>query len=438
MPAASGPDIGDRLDARRAPTLAAHRVPRRDPRSPEAHVPKHRPSPPPPPEARPYCYRCDKPKRMCLCGLLAPIANTVGVHILQHPHERHHAVGTTRLLRLGLQEVQVHVLDLKGTSSACAPLDLPHGASLLYPSDDALDLETLAPEDRPAHLVVIDGTWAQAHRIYRENPWVSALPKVRLSPAEGSRYRIRAEPRQECLSTVESVVAALRCVQPDLQGTETLVSAFDAMIDAQIAAAKGDLSPARRKRKRQSVPKAIPPVLMNPSARIVLVFAEAAPATTTPSATSLPPLAARLSAVSLDGSHHFDALIQPDPAPDAYLMALMGLEEGAFDSADTLPDAMAAFRAFCEAVPGAGPLALVSWEVWTQTWLERTMTSAAAVLLKGVWANVSRGRVPALDAVVDSLGLEPVEVPIPGRAGHRLGLATAMARHLLSPASNAP
>jgi DTW domain-containing protein len=413
-------------------------------------VPKHsRSTPPPAPsphrEARPYCYRCDKPKRMCVCALLEPIANTVGVHILQHPHEQHHAVGTTRLLRLGLDQVHVHVLDLKGTSSACAPLPLPPGASLLYPSDDALDLETLAPEDRPAHLVVLDGTWAQAHRIYRENPWVAALPKVRLSPTEGSRYRIRAEPRQECLSTLESVVAALRCIEPDLHSVETLVSAFDAMIDAQIAASKGDLGPARRKRKRQSVPKAIPAAMLAPNARVLLVFAEAAPSKaarddtgdSAPSERPAPPAACRLSAVSLDGTRRFDALIQADSTPDPYLLALMGLEEGAMDDAQPVAEVMEAFDAFCEASLQGGPLVLVSWEVWTQTWLARNVPSSPAVLLKGVWANVSRGRVHALDGIVKSLGLDAVDVPVHGRAGRRLGLAVAMARHIVGSRSQA-
>ncbi|MGK0348024.1 MAG: hypothetical protein ACI855_004113, partial [Myxococcota bacterium] len=41
-----------------------------------------------PTDARPYCYRCDKPESMCLCAHLTPIANTVGIHVLQHPAER--------------------------------------------------------------------------------------------------------------------------------------------------------------------------------------------------------------------------------------------------------------------------------------------------------------------------------------------------------------
>ncbi|MBT3222076.1 MAG: DTW domain-containing protein [Proteobacteria bacterium] len=396
-------------------------------------------------EARPHCYRCDKPASMCLCGHLTPIPNEVGVHVLQHPRERRHPLGTARLLRLGLASVSIHGLQMEGRSAVCVPVSLPQGAALLYPSEDARDLASLTVEERPKHLVVIDGTWAQAHRIFRDNPWVSALPCYRLAPDVGSRYRIRIEPRLECLSTVESVVAALRCLHDDLQGTETLISAFDAMIDDQIAASKKSSTHFHGKRTSGRPTNHIPHALLASDARIVVAYTETAPPQRGDSG---PPF--RLSAVSLDGEV-FDRMVQTKNAPDAYLSELMGLESQALDTAQPIHQVMAEFREFCEGsrcrLPRGGlakkallqrtPLVLVSWNVKTQRWLEERMGDATCISLKAVWANISRARVPALDKLVGTLGLATEYLPVTGRAGRRLSQAHAMTRHILDGANAA-
>lgn len=399
--------------------------------------------------ARPYCYRCDKPASMCLCSRLTPIRNTVGVHVLQHPRERRHPIGTARLLRLGLADVRVHALGLSGRSAVTAPVDLPGGAGLLYPSADARDLATLAVDERPSHLVVIDGTWAQAHRLFRDNPWISALPRYRLPAREGSRYRIRAEPRPECLSTVESVVAALRILQPDLRGTETLVSAFDAMIDDQIEAASRRSTHTRRTRVRRRPPRPVPDVLLAPDARIVVVYTEASPREVEVSRTRTP---LRIAAVSLDGTRVFDRIVQVTTAPDAYLAERMGLDLPAIEAGKPILEVMTAFETFCDepaagAPPGGSvagtrtgraPRVLVAWNVKTFRWFEENMDDVWCVALKGVWANLSQARVPELGALVDALGLAPAGLPVTGRAGPRLTNAHAMAGHIVTGAVHAP
>lgn len=367
---------------------------------------------------------------MCLCNRLTPIQNGIGVHVLQHPRERRHPIGTARLLRLGLADVRVHVLGLSGRSAATAPADLPGGAGLLYPSADARDLATLAVGERPSHLVVIDGTWTQAHRLFRDNRWIAALPRYRLPAGEGSRYRIRVAPRHECLSTVESVVAALRILQPDLRGTGTLLSAFDAMIDEQIEASARPSTHPRRARARQRPPRSVPEVLLAPDARIVVVYTEASPREVEVSR-ARPPL--RISAVSIDGTRVFDRLLQVAPAPDAYLAGRMGIERPAIDAGSPCHEVMAAFDAFCGATP-----VLVAWNVKTFRWFEESMSDVRCVALKGVWANLSRCRVPELGTLVDSLGLALAGLPVTGRAGRRLMNAHAMARHIVNGAVHAP
>lgn len=382
-----------------------------------------------PVEPRPYCYRCDKPAGMCLCSMLQRLDNRVGVHIVQHPQERHHALGTVRLLRLGLSRVDVHVVHPRGRSAACTPIDLPTGAGLLYPSKDALDLQTVPATERPTQLVVIDGTWTQTHRIARDNPWLSRLPRYRLPPGRGSRYRIRAEPRRECLSTVEAVVRALRLLEPTLD-TQLLIEAFDAMIDAQIAAGGRGASRYRRRRLRQQS-NAVPQALHRSPESIVVAYAEAAP---DKAAWRARREALRLTAVTLGGQRVFDAMITPRTPPDTHLTSLMGLDDRALESSRPVGEVTEAFEAFCAASRDRG-VALVSWGPWTHRWLEDLVPDVEHVMLKGVWANLCRRPVPAVDAVLAQLGLAPTALPVTGRAGRRLGQAHAMARHIVEVAA---
>ncbi len=379
---------------------------------------------------------------MCLCAVLEPVDNQVRVHILQHPRERRHALNTARLLRLGLSACEVHVLSSQEKSVACKPLALGPRAGLLYPSPGSRDLNDLRPAERPDELVVIDGTWAQANRMHRDNPWLAALPSYRLTPTEGSRYRIREEPRLECLSTVESVVAALRQLEPDLVGLERLDSAFDRMIDDQIAAAAANPSThARGQRPRRRMPKPVPAALLSADACFILAYTEAEPLRPGDDSTARAPI--RISAVASDaGSPVFDAVVQTRHAPSAFEAGVMELKARDFDNARPHDIVVNELQDFCLSLADGRPIVLLSWGTRTLAWLDHNLRAGrrdiASVLLKGVWANVARRRVPDLEVVVAELGLKPVPLPIAGRAGRRLSCARAMLKPIQAAGRNGP
>ncbi len=385
-------------------------------------------------EARPYCYRCDKPTSMCLCDRLTPVHNSIPVHVLQHAKERRHHLGTARLLRLGLADIRVQVLAQPSRSAAIAPAELPDGAGLLYPAEDALDLTTLAANERPSSLVVIDGTWSQAHRLFRDNPWISALPRYCLPAGEGSNYRIRPEPRLECLSTVESVVAALRILEPGLGGTEAILSAFHTMIDDQIEASQRRSPETQRFQVRRRPAQPIPDVLLSPGARLVVMYTEAAPR---PAEESGPRPPVRISAATLDGARVFDRWIQSTPPPDAYLATRMEADLTTIRAGAPCPEVLTAFREFCGESRRGSPLVLLAWNHSTFRWFEGSMGAPHTIAIKGLWANLSRRRIPELEILVDTLGLTPTALPVAGRAGRRLAHAHALALHISSGAAHA-
>jgi DTW domain-containing protein YfiP len=217
---------------------------------------------------REVCVACGKARVTCVCEHITPVHNRTEIVVLQHPRERGHAIGTARFVELGLARSRVVIAGSEGGLRSA--LDLPADAAVLYPSPEAEDLSTLAPEQMPKTLLVIDGTWAHAHTVVRENPWIKTLRPVRFTPESESRYRIRREPRADYVSTLEAVVEALRIMEPGLQGLDGLLRAFDHMIDVQIAYRETRPGTGRiRKVSRPFV--GVPPAIGEHFARLVVV-----------------------------------------------------------------------------------------------------------------------------------------------------------------------
>ena len=208
---------------------------------------------------RATCYECFKPASECVCATVPRIDCRTGVHILQHPRERRHPLGTARIVGLSLARATVDVCDDQLSSKyGFFSRGVPSRTGLLYPHALAQPLEEVPSEERPQHLIVLDGTWPHARSLYRHNPWLAALPHYSLSPTSPSRYRIRRQPAPHCISTLEAVVAALAAIEPDLEGLEALLATFDAMIDRQIFHINTHPNPRRKAPRPAGTPEKTP------------------------------------------------------------------------------------------------------------------------------------------------------------------------------------
>jgi DTW domain-containing protein YfiP len=184
---------------------------------------------------RAECLRCRRPAVVCYCAHVHPIRTRTRVVILQHPRERRNPIGTARMATISLVNSELHVgTALDDDPDVARALNDPEApAVLLYPGPTA---EPLASLDRGARytLVAIDGTWAQARTVYRDTLSLHGLRRVRLDPPRPSEYRIRAQPRPECVSTIEALYFALRDLEGDAVDVEPLLAPFRAMVQMQI------------------------------------------------------------------------------------------------------------------------------------------------------------------------------------------------------------
>lgn len=251
---------------------------------------------------RAFCHICRKAQSLCICVRIKTIVdNKVGITILQHPEEKDHHLGTARIAALSLRNIKVlpipevdertsfRIRDkVPGSKRSIAGrvgnkgkkklepqgpletsttdveegdadlslipswLNVPPGAGLLFPSDKAIDLvpALCEGEDCPTHLIVLDGTWSKAKRVYFENLWLHKLQHYNLPLSVPSMYgSVRREPKVGCLSTVESIVFALKLLEPATVGLDSLLEVFDSMIeDAKGFQAQTELKNLKQRR----------------------------------------------------------------------------------------------------------------------------------------------------------------------------------------------
>jgi DTW domain-containing protein YfiP len=109
-------------------------------------------------------------------------------------------------------------------------------------------------------LIVLDGTWSKAKSLWWRNPWLNKLNRMNIEPTQPSIYgRLRAEPRREFVSTLESVAAALTACgeSPDIEKGLSRVfrTLMQRVRDANLAPEKHKVS---RKPKPPQTPQTPP------------------------------------------------------------------------------------------------------------------------------------------------------------------------------------
>lgn len=175
--------------------------------------------------------------------------------LLMHPKEwRRQKCATGRLATLHLADSEI----IPGLAFDSIPRfrrlidDDRNYPVLLYPGQNAYNLtEGSFPREElgEKRLVVflIDATWACSKSVLRESPGLQRLPRIMFVPRQRSRFIIKRQPREYCLSTIEAIHELLLSLEsagldsyPD---KERLLRTFDAMQSLQIekAASEGDL-----------------------------------------------------------------------------------------------------------------------------------------------------------------------------------------------------
>lgn len=162
------------------------------------------------------CYRCFWPQSLCWCPTLIPMQTRTKFVFLMHPKEwKQEKAATGRLTRLCLAHSEIHCgVAFDAHEEVQALLTDPRNFPvLLYPGREALNLsgggDRLAAfanhaAERQLVVFLIDATWALGRKMLRLSPSLQRLPRIMFTPSGPSRFVIKQQPHEGCLSTLEA------------------------------------------------------------------------------------------------------------------------------------------------------------------------------------------------------------------------------------------
>jgi DTW domain-containing protein len=169
------------------------------------------------------CSTCHRPSVACVCDRIVTYPTRRRVLILQHPQEQDAVLGSAQIVLASLPQATLRIgLSWPNFAKALGEDGVdPSRWAVLFPARDGAGNEVVA---RTGHLtpselegvIALDGTWSKAKTLWWRNPWLNKLNRLTLKPKQPSIYgHLRAEPRRDYVSTLESVAAALTlCGEP--------------------------------------------------------------------------------------------------------------------------------------------------------------------------------------------------------------------------------
>ncbi len=215
---------------------------------------------------REMCYRCFRPKAACLCADIVPLATRTRFVLLMSPKEfKEEKAATGRLSHLCLTNSVIYCgKEFESHAEVRAELIDPRNhCVLLYPGANALNLSVPEAGEKVAGLraalggrrltvFVLDATWSGARKMLRLSPCLQRLPRVMFTPSAPSRYVIKQQPQEGCLSTLEAVHELLLALEhrglDRYERPEQLLGLFKKMQDHQLACAADPSRPGYRRR----------------------------------------------------------------------------------------------------------------------------------------------------------------------------------------------
>ncbi len=200
------------------------------------------------------CLNCFRPLDNCFCGSLRPVDTGVKFIFLMHPHEAYQQkTGTGRLAALSLTGSRIIIgrdfdADPEVQALIADPSFFP---MVLYPGKEACMAESFrfseAMKERTLLIFLLDATWTEARKMMHRSASLRNLPRLSFSRGYRSRFFIKTQPREHCLSTIESSYYLVKELQkagvcdPEMDA-EGLMTVFEKMVSFQIVCEKRRLN----------------------------------------------------------------------------------------------------------------------------------------------------------------------------------------------------
>jgi len=193
---------------------------------------------------REKCYKCYRPKSSCMCLHVESFETNTKFVILMHPKEfKKVKNGTGHFTHLSLKNSELFVgVDFTNHKRINEIISTCR-AYILYPSKNAINLSKKplhVEENKQVVIFLIDSTWSCASKIFTESKNLQNLQHMSFDSTKLSNFRIKEQPQDYCLSTMESTLTVLELLNK--YGLENIaqknlnnfLNPFNEMINYQI------------------------------------------------------------------------------------------------------------------------------------------------------------------------------------------------------------
>ena len=211
---------------------------------------------------REKCYSCYRPKSSCMCKHINSLDTNTRFVILMHPKEfKKVKNGTGHLTHLSLTNSKLFIgvdftnhKEINDIISTCQ-------SYILYPSKDALNISKINIDKslnvkKDMAIFIIDSTWSCSFKMLKESKNLQTLTHISFDSTKLSEFKIKKQPEDYCLSTIESTFSILKLLQKwDIEDFEKVdldkfLNPFHMMVDYQIKCIENPLSNAVRFRTK--------------------------------------------------------------------------------------------------------------------------------------------------------------------------------------------
>lgn len=163
------------------------------------------------PLAEHRCPGCEIRKPLCFCEAIPRISLATKVVIVMHAAEEVLTTNTARLAAKALPNSEIRVRGRKERMPTEGLVEGGRQSWVLYPGPQARELNSdlVSTVLGPVTLIVPDGSWSQARNMVRREAALAGIPQVRLPAGPVSEYRLRNQPGDDSLCTLEAIARAL-------------------------------------------------------------------------------------------------------------------------------------------------------------------------------------------------------------------------------------
>ena len=181
-----------------------------------------------------------------MCSHITAIETNTRFVILMHPKEfRKTKNGTGHFTNLSLKNCEIFVgIDFSEHTEINEMIEHPdNNCFVLYPSEKSINLneENIGNNNKNTVLFLIDSTWPCSRAMLKASANLDTLKKVSFTHTKSSGFIFKEQPKEYCLSTMESTLCVLELLNKhniENINTNTLrhfLKPFHKMVEYQVS-----------------------------------------------------------------------------------------------------------------------------------------------------------------------------------------------------------